>query len=121
MDVDKIEAGNDLDALIEVCLFGGTCARCQKRPEDCCERIGDFALDDYCEHRQHYSTSIEAAWKIVESRARWSPYAPWFELVQRPNGYICNFTSNARDSAFARTAPLAITKAALKAVGANHR
>jgi hypothetical protein len=135
MDVDEIEASDELDALIEVNLFGGTCARCQKQPaawinrgvvycsEDCYERIGDFALDDYSERRQRYSMSIEAAWKIVEKLRERGLYLIINDTMSQYRARFWDQTWNIDDwvrspdhlTVWAETAPLAIARAALNA------
>lgn len=64
----------------------------------------------------HYSTSIEAAWEVVEKmHQEW-----WFTLVQGPDGWLADFYNDmdVRHRAKAKTAPEAICLAALKAVGA---
>jgi hypothetical protein len=130
MDVETMEAGRELDALVEVTIFEGTCARCRKTPAkhiehgvtycsvDCSNRIGDFALDDYHENRARYSTSIEAAWMVVERilvrRYTWqaSGNGGKAECLFMDNGLLI-----ARD--IAETLPLAICRAALKAVASE--
>lgn len=91
---EEMKVGNELDALVEVRFFGGTCARCEKRPAahikngvvycsaDCYERIGDFALDDYRERRAHYSTSIADAWLAEERIAELKLKKQYVEALQ---------------------------------------
>ena len=64
-----------------------------------------------------YSTNIAHAWQVVEKMRK--THFKWFEMAHRPNGYVCNFSGNQKDTVFEETAPLAICKAALKAVEEN--
>lgn len=155
MDVDKMEAGRVMDALIAEKVMGlrqgvdfgkwdehlwaidadgeidtdaykhgdyhsgpmcercgyGYCCYCQDAPDKPCEI-----------HPPHYSTDIAAAWEVVEK-------ATDYEMARETNGYIekkgKNFSVYANiwingemGMAYAEKMPLAICRAALKAVGA---
>lgn len=147
MDIDNLEAGRELDALVEVAVFSGTCARCEKHPAglivrgvvycsaECEQRISDMALDHYDLHRGYYSEDIAAAWLVVEKLqgdTRDGDDSCLIVLHYAGPHYVASFDPCPYDvdgldgapesfprSARGETAPLAICRAALKAKGAG--
>ena len=107
MNVDKLEAGRELDALIAEKVMGYECV-CDEEPVDC--PIHNKA-DLYT--LRPYSTDIAAAWGVVEK----------LRLFVMPWGLDEWCAANQRDERLAfsdilesgETAPLAICRAALKA------
>lgn len=79
-------------------------------------KVGAMTFWDHQWYRWRPSASVADAWVIVDSRATWSPYPPWFELAQRPKGYVCNFVGDVIHNAYGETAALSICLAALAAV-----
>src|SRR3990167_9984414 len=109
IEIDKLEAGRELDAMIADRVMGfsfnsyGHSFTGHGHP-------GWHALDKL----PAFSNNIAAAWQVVE-KMRLSPWR-WFEMAHRPSGYMCNMTGNVQHSIYAPTAPLAICKAAPKAL-----
>jgi hypothetical protein len=108
MDIDKLEAGRKLDALVA-------------------EKIGLPLLDGNPTgnpmlgggDRIRYSTDIAAAWRVIEKVIEiFGDYG--FDLHRINNGvFLCGLGERdylQRVSAHAPTAPLAICRAALKAI-----
>jgi hypothetical protein len=133
MDIDTMEAGSELDALVaeKVMEWNGThdvqyvdldtwyswCKNCGKLGED--GEIGHWepGMDQPkgCAVPPRYSTDITAAWEVVEKMPR-------LELIKYPGGHFFAGTGYADEDGWefeaeAPTAPLAICRAALKAVG----
>lgn len=108
------EPGRDLDALVAEKVMGWFKDRYSEYWFPPGTNITNGAVVDL----PHYSTSIEAAWEVVEKLKEGVLY---FELVRTPDGWISQFYSEAKyDPApieDAPTAPHAIAVAALKAVG----
>ena len=137
MNIDEMPAGREIDALIEKYVFN-------KMP-----KCGCFADDTYngecvgadnasdcllaeqklkkqkeipgdCKYwrtkePESYSTDIAAAWSVVEKMHSKNFYLRYFY----DGRYGCYFTEPPREVAYGETAPLAICRAALKAVGAS--
>ena len=112
MQVDEMEAGRELDALVAEKVMG-------VKPEQVyCDISGRnisryFDLEDRM-RIESYSTDIGAAWQVLERVAE-----SWLPCVMH-NGmtWIAEFESLIEfHTAYADTAPLAICRAALMAVG----
>lgn len=110
-DIDKLEAGRELDALVAQRVFPDDVFRWHSR----CDYSGCFRCLHNCEH---YSTDIAAAWLVVE-RFRELRYA--FSLDDRGDRlWDCYFQLDSTDYSSGclgvDAAPLAICRAALKVV-----
>lgn len=113
MDVDKMEAGPEIDALVAVQVMGWT-----RQPDH---------VDGLIVHPMYrtlegantsyppaYSKNIAHAWDVAESARTWA-------LLEISMATQCECTISGRGRiwrAAGDTAPLAICRAALKAVGA---
>ena len=121
-------AGRDLDALVAEKVMGmigynnlPTIADLEKQLDDP-KNVVDILPSGECRVIRPYSTSIAAAWEVVEKLS--SDYS--IELTQNHQvnhlQYICKFWKLSGGDVFydvADIAPLAICLAALKAVGAE--
>lgn len=110
MDIDKLEAGRELDVLVADNVMGGyeskTIGFILPPGKRLTEAHADF------DKVPHYSTEIGAAWKVVEKVGLWvGPFTPgvYWSAVSIDD-YL-----NSRATK-AASAPLAICRAALKAV-----
>lgn len=142
VEVDKLE-GRELDAVIQIRIFGSKCARshCRKPgsshivsgviycSQDCADRIGDFDLDEYDECRRQYSQRIEDAWLIVEKLSNGSEgynvklYNDTGGIAGHGDEWGWEFVIYANAThyaAWALTVPLAICRAALHWAIAHH-
>ena len=132
MDIDKMEAGRELDALVAEKVMG--LEPCDKwelfrhgglsGPE----WIHDVCQEDHTcypkENPSAYSTDIAAAWKVVERLCELpsvgiiiKAYPKWNEKHER--NFLYEYVATFPDlglQAVADTAPLAICRAALKAI-----
>lgn len=121
-----MEAGAELDALVEIGIFGGTCARCDKSPakhleydavfcsQECADKISDYTLDDYHEARPRYS---DAAARLVVEIFVNDNYDTRLDWVA-DHGWAFHIFTDARcyQKFACVTAPLAICKTALKTI-----
>ena len=110
MNIDEMPAGREMDALVAEKVFGVP-------HEDCFDVYGGkrCVKDDEYGGPQCYSTDIAAAWEVVEKIRE--DYEPRIELWDE-GWEVTILTGTDRGSASGRalTAPLAICRAALKAV-----
>src|SRR5262245_40649185 len=111
-DIDNLQAGRELDALIAERIFG-----------DFPVHLGDAPYvqtpsphnDMHYAPVESYSTDIAAAWLVVE---KFNDYST--QLDSHGNGYTFHIYKDATSyNGDAKTAPLAICRAALKAVSAQ--
>lgn len=136
MDIDKLEAGRELDALVAEKVMGlnltvipETCPYCdgyvsQNRDPGWCGSCGAYVNEP-----EPYSTDIAAAWEVVEKMRTWkgkgtlgcracieihSIDGSFEEGENKP--YLAMIWGK---EGIAKTAPLAICRAALKAVMEN--
>ena len=129
LDSEDLPPGAEMDALVNVAIFGGTCARCGKRPApridvgvvycstDCATAISDYALDDYEQNRPRYSERIEAAWFIVEKLAADHAKVAISSRIGKWGCSIILHVGTSKEAQFfeyGNTAPEAICRAALK-------
>jgi hypothetical protein len=123
MDIDTMDAGREMDALVAEKVMGWKVSYTYEgypRYED------HGPVGSYWASIPEFSTRIEKAWEVVEKMDSlgWK-----FGMVQDGNGWdvniyhpdvhpscqSCGHTSSGAINAFADTAPLAISRAALKA------
>lgn len=116
-EIDALPAGRELDALVAERVMGWT-----RSPRDYGSRLVWVTHPEnivrFWKGRRSFqpSTDIAAAWEVLEKHQ--------FSLIRIPDGWVAgrfDFNSPAWDFAFgdaAPTAPLAICRAALKAVSA---
>lgn len=105
-DVDKMEAGRELDLLIIKAVFGLEPQECMVggHPRGC---TGNITYPPY-------STDIAAAWQVVEKTRLFTHC----DITQLDDKWaISNWANDS--SVEADTAPLAICRAALKAISAE--
>ena len=112
MNIDEMEAGSELDALMAQ-LMGhpfrkpthGTCCTCQ------------ICGHNYDDCQCGYGDDIGMAWEVVEKLIE-SPHSYEFYLVHQTDGWDAAFQhpGDKGGNAHASSAPLAICRAALKAV-----
>jgi hypothetical protein len=123
MDIDTMEAGRELDALIaeEVMGFAVSMDGCDKPRIE--EIINGRSRYDVL---PPYSTSISAAWEVVEKiksmgLAVWLGFegGRWQAIFGIENKYVVLPEAGGDYEALAPTAPLAICRAALRAVASN--
>ena len=128
--MSELPAGRELDALVAEKVMGWDITNPSiwwgNR-----EVSGPFPDCDCTSHREattipEFSTGIAAAWEVVEKLkgqlTLQGPHSVGFnEGESYPNHWTAGFTDKAWDDirGEANTAPLAICRAALKAVGAN--
>lgn len=129
IDVDTLEAGPELDALVAEKVMGWigrenelwtdrATGKVQKWGTDNCTTINDATTSFYFRP----STDIAAAWEIIEKKC--IPYVKVDARGLHRGGqhfrWVCQIWngSSAEILGLAQTAPLAICRAALKAVGA---
>jgi len=139
-EIDRMEAGPELDAMVAVAVFGWEWFAVERHfepprgyetwrslrdPKSGFYHFGDEdrlasgnepIWNTFGERPPKYSTEIAAAWQVVERMKGVSPWPYWFELSHRPKGFMCNFVGDTPHNAYAESAPLAICKAALRAV-----
>lgn len=94
-EIDGMEAGSELDALILEHVFGGS---------------GHFA---------YYSTRIESAWLVVEkmlASQHWSDFGLEYDAGEwrAADYYLYGCDGGWENRSYAKTAPLAICRHALK-------
>lgn len=112
MDIDKLEAGPELDALVAEKVMGWNVHFVEPELRNGREHWRDPVHNTlYLPSQWCPSGDIAAAWEVVE------------KVVPGPQGFNLYLSSAwqasfAGGTAVARTAPLAICRAALKAVGA---
>lgn len=112
LDIDKMPAGREMDALIaekvmdaEVYREFHTARFKQGQLPNGHELIGIGGIP-------RYSTDIAAAWEVVKRLKNYNFYIRLFY----DGRYGCSFTEPPRIIAWGNTAPLAICRAALKAL-----
>jgi hypothetical protein len=107
--MDELKPGREMDALVAERVFGWKRLRNQVG----WYRDGDKSTWNMREPR--FSTDISAAWTIVEKLKGMEPEIEWSDEI---HAWCVVFYKSKIDSAtLGDTAPLAICKAALKAVG----
>ena len=118
MDIDKLEAGPELDALVAEKVMGWRMIR----NDPLLSHTGWIDGDGRKRTRYDpppYSTDIAAAWEVLEK-------FPWFRIDNRGDyegnqAFMVELSDDAKNLSgkmWAPTAPLAICRAALRAVGA---
>lgn len=113
--VAVMQAGRAMDALVAEHVMGWKSVTFRRTADNTLTGVSpDGQIDDV----PGYSVDIWAAWPIVERMKAASPYKFWFELSWRPIGYACNFVGDHYHMVYAETGPLAICRAALKAIAA---
>lgn len=125
--IDKLEAGNQVDVLIQEMIFQ-TFVRPPPNEHGTCLSIA-YTMD--YDEVPPYSTSIEAAWRVVEKMLNHGGKMYQIEMKGYADGFIVKFhenppvdwclskywdANNDKDASKGDTAPLAICKAALKVV-----
>ena len=126
MNIDEMEAGRELDALVAEKVMGfywrdvneHQRALCPPGIDDFFEILWGEDLDKYV---PDYSTDITAAWLVVEKHPHYfilSRTNDWRGpgMLGDPKKWVCRFYAPERFKVVADTAPLAICRAALKAV-----
>jgi hypothetical protein len=123
IDIDKLEAGPQLDALVAEEVFGRSVTRLYSYDKDAV--VDAYFIDDpsksgYGESVPHYSMDIAAAWLVVAKlSAEGRGIQVFINSVQGEEGvYIFDKPRAAVSigAGYAPTVQLAICKAALKAV-----
>jgi len=119
MNIDELEAGRELDALVAEKVM-----KCKTATKEWNGVLHPFCCCDGSDHEQrctyvpgmlaYYSTDIAAAWEVVERFDNFSLSRAWSMNGQKV-GVACWLAGGFVD--LAATAPLAICRAALKAVG----
>lgn len=110
----ETEAGREMDAEVEHLVFGNACRAVGPAPD------GEVWFDpDGFAVPRHYSTKIEDAWRVVEKlrAGGWVMTLSVNDFITEP--WDCRFFlgERRREIAHGATAPIAICRAALKAVG----
>ncbi len=121
MNIDEMTAGRELDALVCELVMGWrrepqwgltTMGKPNKpSPEGTCSVTSEVV--------PHYSTDIAAAWEVVEKLCELDEFCliTYFGSGGKVDGWVCELMSDYKhDRMKALTAPLAICRAALKAV-----
>jgi hypothetical protein len=112
MNIDELQAGRELDALVAEKVMGYTLGT-PPSPESAINLAGP----EYPVTVPHYSTDIAAAWQVVEKFKD----RDWrFILDKYDDGWGIEIELSGGkygSGAVAETAPLAICRVALKAVG----
>ena len=124
MDTDKLEAGRELDALIAECVMGKSVVETEE-----CNGIDNLWLAPYRDEWDdaplpQYSVKIRAAWAVVEKLGyNWNLYRDVGKCgddYETSGDGLYRFIYSApgmpMQGVTASTAPLAICRAALKAV-----
>jgi hypothetical protein len=133
MTIDEMPAGREMDALVYECVFGRE-KRWRFVNGEPCQLYGEhgFGAIGYQPYGiPLYSTNIAAAWEVVERMrstngltltqgrgatiAKFSPYG--YPIVDGPEGIAGRRSSLKEQVKNGNTAPLAICRAALRAVG----
>ena len=117
LDPDALPASRALDALVAEKVMGWEWFRFIRHEDS---YIGEFGpaqgdepiAENYGEHPPLYSTSIAAAWEVVE-KLRDTQFTLERDALVSAGGWSCMMGGFGEGS----TAPLAICRAALKAVG----
>ena len=141
--MSELQAGRELDGLVAEKVFPSETWFHSGADEDDCDRCGEgghWKRALLCSVPPYFSEDIGAAWLVVDRMRSWSRI-PGIEekgcvdlcvKVCAGDGYWCDvfelspmgyadqdWTFPGVDSAWADTAPLAICRAALRAVGAT--
>lgn len=121
MDIDNMPAGRDMDKLIAEKVFGWDDFWCNDRQlmgYPPCEQVSIMEAERH--PVPYYSTDIAATWEVVEKVAS---LGCGYMVEDAEEGHICTFFKGFKFprrideyEAEADTAPLAICRAALKAV-----
>lgn len=129
MNIDDMPAGREMDALVAEKVMAWTSVRTGKKYDASDfddlygQSLGGF---DWRCPVPGYSTDIAAAWKVVEYlRKRKEPYGAQLDHIEERNQsegiWVVQFCAKYNEAwwhahAYADTVPLAICRAALKAV-----
>ena len=121
-EIDALPAGRELDAMVATFVMGCKVIVDGGKPYCDCDDRGHFTRDanDVYADLPCYSTDIAAAWQVVEKLK--GAAVEWFFHIDIPKPSVTDewraiFTPATRYS-WAKTAPLAICRAALVAVTA---
>jgi len=114
MQVDEMEAGRELDALVAERVMGAVPAH---TPGDWMVAVGAppyYRFGGSVRGLPDYSTNIAAAWQVVERMSEQALPCVMHDGQMWVGEFYCITYSH---TAYAHTAPLAICRVALKAVG----
>lgn len=126
-DIDKIPAGREMDTLVAEHVTGWTRHTFNGQDPNSLwddeflfnemARVGYTHIDQESKYRRvpRYSTNIAAAWEVIDKLDE--SHAAWFE-IRGPRVWLaqCSLPGHGRFSATASSGPLAICRAALKAL-----
>lgn len=126
MNIDTLPAGRELDALVAERAMGWTKVKVQTESEfggaSTFVLYGTSPINQPWKRVPAYSTDIAATWEIAE---KLGPMWLYKTTAGKPSAaagqlYACSLGSSVleREWSYGDTAPLAICRAALKAVGA---
>lgn len=122
MNIDAMEAGPEMDDAVAERVFGYVIDRFVFEYDGFFKECRVWVDKDGKKHNpKPYSTDIDAAWEVVEKMRELghfdcgSPYRCGQRVI---GAWWARFGSNLADPCTAYTAPLAICRAALKAVRA---
>jgi hypothetical protein len=126
-EIEKMEAGREMDALIAVKIFGYRCYKTKnpfdyfKKDDKIYDMVETGTKDGFTsvENLAEYSSSITAAWLVVEKLH--STPEEYFELYYDGNNHEA-WMAHVRygNTSTGITAPLAICRAALMTILSNH-
>lgn len=105
MNYDEMPAGREMDALVAEKVMG---IKRGDRPGEWLNELGNWLCDT--EDIPPYSTSISAAWEVVDKMDC------YFKMTRSDLGLYWEFYGPKLGFSYAPTVPLAICRAALKAV-----
>ena len=110
MNIDEMEAGRELDALIAENVLGYECD-CSEGPKSDCPIHGrqPYSLE-------RYSTDIAAAWQVVEHLNKSGLIINITVALPINEMFQYSVTIPGFDIKYAKTIPLAVCRAALKTV-----
>jgi len=124
MNIDKVSASREMDALIAEKVMGLETELIITALHG--EELLYFGEDRFLCHVPHYSVNISAAWEVVEKWNEKSFHIMRFShrseggsemaVALESRWYRASFDASARVFSEAESAPLAICRAALKAV-----
>ena len=121
MNIDELPAGRELDALVAERVMGWHITDAIKKPgqDDYGVAPGQVGVL-WVVRVPDYSTDIAAAWQVVERLIKLDAFVSLdydFQNVDSEKWSVTFITRKAIDCESGETAPLAICRAALKAVG----